>query len=121
LPPAAGGWADTSYETSPEWNSEPQNNEYRTAEFRRVISLRSVFFIKKIEYLPSTFDIHYSIFIIRFFLKFLIPSDRPLFWPAAALPALRSLEGEAGTPETLSFLKNSPDELGGAAGGVPPA
>jgi hypothetical protein len=59
--------AETSYENSPEWNSEPQNNEYRTAEFRRMVSLRSVFFIK-IDRIPS-FDIHYSIFVIRFFLK----------------------------------------------------
>jgi hypothetical protein len=42
-------------------NSEPQNNEYRTAEFRRVDSLCSVFF-KLTEYIPSTFDIHDSIF-----------------------------------------------------------
>jgi hypothetical protein len=63
--------AETSYENSPEWNSEPQNNEYRTAEFRRMVSLRSVFFIKKIEYLPSTFDIRHSLFDIRYslFLK----------------------------------------------------
>ncbi len=32
------------YETTCEYNSEPQNNEYRTAEFRRVVSLRSIFF-----------------------------------------------------------------------------
>ena len=35
-----------SYETTCETNSEPQNNEYRTAEFRRVVSLRSVLLIK---------------------------------------------------------------------------
>jgi len=27
----------------PGLNSEPQNNEYRTAEFRRLVSLRSIF------------------------------------------------------------------------------
>jgi hypothetical protein len=32
-----------------------------------VESLRSVYFIKSIEFLPSTFDIQYSIFDIRFF------------------------------------------------------
>jgi hypothetical protein len=42
------------YETSCGWNSEPQNIEYRTAEFRRMVSLRS-------------FDIRYSLFDIRFF------------------------------------------------------
>jgi len=47
--------------------SEPQNIEYRTAEYRRVVSLRSVFFIKKIEYITSIFDIRYSLFDIRFF------------------------------------------------------
>jgi len=31
----------------PGLNSEPQNNEYRTAEFRRVESLRYVFWIHK--------------------------------------------------------------------------
>jgi len=61
--PAAGLTPETPCETSPERNSEPQNIEYRTAEFRRVVSLRSVFFIKTIEYLPSIFDIHYSIFV----------------------------------------------------------
>jgi len=46
----------------------------RTAEYRitnnelqRVESLRSISFNKKIEHIPSTFDIHYSIFDIRFF------------------------------------------------------
>ncbi|CAB1061277.1 hypothetical protein D1BOALGB6SA_6050 [Olavius sp. associated proteobacterium Delta 1] len=33
-----------SSETTPDLNSEPQNIEYRTAEFRSVESLRSVFF-----------------------------------------------------------------------------
>jgi len=41
--------------------------EYRTAEFRRMVSFDSVFFCKIDKYLPSTFDIHYSIFDIRFF------------------------------------------------------
>ena len=36
--------------------------EYPTAEYRRMESLRSVLFIKLIEYLTSTFDIHNSIF-----------------------------------------------------------
>ena len=47
-------------------NSEPQNIEYPTAEYRRIVSLCSFFFIKMIEYIPSTFDIHDSIFDIRF-------------------------------------------------------
>jgi hypothetical protein len=47
--------------------SEPQNIEFRTAECRSVVSLCSVLLIKKTEYLTSTFDIHYSIFDIRFF------------------------------------------------------
>ncbi|CAB1059770.1 hypothetical protein D1BOALGB6SA_4535 [Olavius sp. associated proteobacterium Delta 1] len=46
-----------------ELNSEPQNFEYRTAEFRRVESLRSVFLI--IGRIHS-FDIRYSLFNIRF-------------------------------------------------------
>jgi len=44
-------------------NSEPQNNEYRTAEFRRMVSLRSVFF--KIDGIHS-FDIRHSLFNIRY-------------------------------------------------------
>ena len=32
------------HETTHSWNSEPQNIECRTAEFRRVESLRAVFF-----------------------------------------------------------------------------
>jgi hypothetical protein len=44
-------------------NSEPQNFEYRTAEFRRVESLYSVFFkIDRIYY----FDIRHSLFDIRY-------------------------------------------------------
>jgi hypothetical protein len=62
------------YETSCGWNSEPQNIEYRTAEFRRMVSLRSVFFYKidrstqklTTGRMPS-FDIRYSLFDIRFF------------------------------------------------------
>jgi len=38
------------------WNSEPQNIEYRTAECRRIESLRSVFF--KIDRIPY-FDIRF--------------------------------------------------------------
>ena len=57
---------ETLYETSRGRNSEPQNSEYRTAEFRRMVSLRSVFF-KQTEFIPSIFDIHYSIFDILFF------------------------------------------------------
>ena len=40
----ADGWANTlaSYETTHSWNSEPQNIEFRTAEFQSVESLRSV-------------------------------------------------------------------------------
>jgi len=37
--------------------SEPQNIEYR-----RVVPLRSVIFIKQTEFNSSIFDIHYSIF-----------------------------------------------------------
>ncbi|MGD9325325.1 MAG: hypothetical protein PVG26_14980, partial [Desulfobacterales bacterium] len=39
------------------FNSEPQNIEYRTAELRRMVSLRSIFykfFFKQIEFIPST-------------------------------------------------------------------
>ena len=46
------------------FNSEPQNVEYRTAELRRVVSLRSVITIKSKEYIPSTFDI-YFFYILR--------------------------------------------------------
>jgi len=58
-------------------------------------------FIKWLEYIPSTFDIHDSIFDIRFFYKFCRPKSHfRLNWPflgqAAALPVLRSLEGEGG-------------------------
>ncbi len=52
-----------SYETTQNFNSEPQNIEYRTAECRRVESLRSVFF--KIDRIPY-FDIRYSLFDIRY-------------------------------------------------------
>jgi len=59
--------------TSPERNSEPQNFEGRLrassagapaapALARRVCRVTLSLFYKKIEYLPSTFDIHYSIF-----------------------------------------------------------
>ncbi len=51
-------------------------------------------YYKSIKYLTLTFDIHYSIFDIRF-LKFLFRSDRPLFRPAAGL-----------TPETFGFCRN---------------
>ena len=43
------------------FNKEPQNNEFRSAEYRRVVSLCSVFF-KLTEYIPSIFEIHDSIF-----------------------------------------------------------
>ena len=46
--------------TAEQQNNEPQNFE---GWFRYTLSL----FIKQTEYLPSTFDIHYSIFDIRFF------------------------------------------------------
>jgi len=49
-------------------------------------------FYKKIEYLPSTFDIRYSLFDIRF-LKFFL-----LIKPAASPPAA------ALTPETIYSL-----------------
>jgi len=41
-------------------NSEPQNIEYRTAEYRRMVSLRSVFFLKIDRIHP--FDIRQSTF-----------------------------------------------------------
>jgi len=54
------------YETSQNFNSEPQNIESRTAECRRVESLCSVFLkIDRIPYFDirySLFDIHYSLF-----------------------------------------------------------
>ncbi len=65
-------------------SSEPQNNEYRTAEFRRVVSLCSFFFYK-IDRIHS-FDIRYSLFVIRYFIfqvSFLI--RRAVFWLAAGL------------------------------------
>jgi len=38
-----------------------------------MVSLLSIFFIKQIEYIPSIFDIHYSIFdILFFYVSFLI-------------------------------------------------
>jgi hypothetical protein len=40
----AGGQRRRSYENSPERNSEPQNTEQGTAEFRRMVSLCSVFY-----------------------------------------------------------------------------
>jgi hypothetical protein len=74
------------YETTPKWhgfliinlaalatgrNSEPQNIEYRTAEFRRMESLCSGFFkIDRIHYFDirhSLFDIRYSLFQSFFF------------------------------------------------------
>jgi len=69
----------------------------RTAEYR--ISNRRIskggfaalnLFIKSIEYIPSTFDIHDSIFDILFLInparsKFLFRLDQPFFWPAARL------------------------------------
>ncbi|CAB1080592.1 hypothetical protein D1AOALGA4SA_8272 [Olavius algarvensis Delta 1 endosymbiont] len=66
--------------------SEPQNIEYRTAECRRVESLRSAFFkIDRIHY----FDIRHSLFDIRYSLlkSFFHRPDRPLFSPAAVLNA----------------------------------
>jgi len=53
---------ETSYETPRDLNSEPQNIEQETAEFRRVDFALLSLFLKSVEYLPSTFDIHYSIF-----------------------------------------------------------
>ncbi|CAB1059337.1 hypothetical protein D1BOALGB6SA_4099 [Olavius sp. associated proteobacterium Delta 1] len=47
------------------FKSEPQNIEYRTTEFRRKVSLCSVFFCK-IDRMHS-FDIRHSVFDIRFF------------------------------------------------------
>jgi len=84
---------DTSYETTNVWNSEPQNIEYRTAEFRSVESLRSVLFKngpfdteahdrQNTLLRHSTFRIRYSIFA---FSQFLFRLDWPLFRPAAAL------------------------------------
>ena len=52
------------------FKSEPQNRRISNNEFRREVSLRSIFFIKSTEYIPSTFHIHYSIFDIRFFKVF---------------------------------------------------
>jgi hypothetical protein len=71
-----------SYETTPKWHGfflirlaaamawiKQQTAEYRISnnEFRRMESLRSISLLKKIEYIPSTFDIRYSLFDIRFF------------------------------------------------------
>jgi hypothetical protein len=56
-------------------------------------------FINLTECIPSTFDIHFSLFDIRFFDdSFSIKLSS--LQSAAGLPALGSLEGEAGTPET---------------------
>jgi len=63
VPPSAAGLKpDTLYVIK----ANRRTAEYRTAEFRRLDSLCSVCFIKKIEYLPSIFDIRYSIFDIRY-------------------------------------------------------
>jgi hypothetical protein len=70
-----------SCETPHVRNSEPQNIEYRTAQFRSEDSLRSVFF--KIDRIHH-FDIRYSVFDIRYsifaFSQFLLRSD----WTLAA-------------------------------------
>jgi hypothetical protein len=44
-------------------NSEPQNIEYRTAEYRRMVSLCSVLLLKQTQYLTSISDIQYAIFV----------------------------------------------------------
>ena len=64
------------YVTTNSWNSEPQNIEYRTAERRRIESLRSVFFkIDRSTQKLTTgripyFDIRHSLFDILFFWTF---------------------------------------------------
>jgi hypothetical protein len=57
-------------------NSEPQNIEYRTAECRRVESLRSII-LKLREFIPSTFVIHNSIFFFHTFSNPHLPSFPP--------------------------------------------
>jgi len=42
----------------------PQNFEYRIS--KEGIAALYLFYIQSTEYIPSTFDIHYSIFNIRF-------------------------------------------------------
>jgi len=60
--------------------SEPQNRRISNIEFRRVVALRAIVFLR-IDKIHS-FDIHYSIFA---FSKFLLRSSWPLFRPEAAL------------------------------------
>jgi hypothetical protein len=70
------------YETTPKWHAilvirlaiamawiKQRTAEYRITnnEFRRMESLRSVSLLKKIEYIPSTFDIRHLLFDICFF------------------------------------------------------
>ena len=69
-------------------NTESQTN-HNTRRTRRVtLSL----FYKKIEYLPSTFDIRYSLFDIRF-LKFLL-SIKPAVSQASGPPEAEHLTSE---------------------------
>jgi len=75
------------YETTQNFNSEPQNIEYRTAECRRMESLRSVIFYK-IDRIPY-FDIRYSLFDIRYslFQSFTFDLTGRFMTGAAALKA----------------------------------
>jgi hypothetical protein len=52
-------------------NSEPQNSRISNRRISKGGFATLSLFYKKIEYLPSTFDIRYSLFDIRF-LKFLL-------------------------------------------------
>ena len=63
------------------FNSEPQNIEYRTAECRRMESLRSVF-LNMPEYIIRRWTFGCSMLDVR---QFLFRSNWPLFRPAAAL------------------------------------
>jgi hypothetical protein len=67
-------------------NKEPQNFEgwFRSRSAGACASWCSVFY-KQTEYLPSTFDIYYSIFDIRFFKVSIFDQTGHLRLPAAPL------------------------------------